>query len=74
MSYIKKILKYLLILLAIILITECAPARRNPYYAKRIKASRQQTNQLGRNRYYFSNSYKKKLAKSYKHNSKSRRK
>jgi hypothetical protein len=48
------------------LIAGCASSKKNPYYEKRIKASRNNTKQLGRNRYYFSNDYQKKLAKSYK--------
>jgi len=55
-----------LIILSIILSAGCAPAKKNPYYEKRIRASRANTKQLGRNKYYFSKSYQKKLAKSYK--------
>jgi hypothetical protein len=44
----------------------CASSKKNPYYEKRMKASKTNTKQLGRNRYYFSNDYQKKLAKSYK--------
>jgi hypothetical protein len=67
-----KILKTLFNLLILILLsisfstTGCASSKKNPYYEKRIKASRANTKQLGRNRYYFSKDYQKKLAKSYK--------
>jgi len=44
----------------------CAPAKKNPWLEKRIKASRMNATQLGRNRYYFSKDYQKKLVKSYK--------
>jgi len=44
----------------------CASSKQNPYYEKRVKASKTNTKQLGRNRYYFSKDYQKKLAKSYK--------
>jgi|GEM_PF-242409 len=62
----KAIFKVLLILFLIFSIPSCASSKRNPYYEKRMKASRTNTNQLGRNRYYFSNDYQKKLGKSYK--------
>ena len=61
-----KILKVLLFLALVVLFAACAPAKKNPYYEKRMKASRSNTSQLGRNRYYFSNNYQKKLAKSYR--------
>ncbi len=61
-----KILKVLLFLALVVFFAACAPAKKNPYYEKRMKASRSNTSQLGRNRYYFSNNYQKKLAKSYR--------
>jgi uncharacterized protein YcfL len=67
MALLKKISKLLfLLLLSIFLMAGCASSKKNPYYEKRIKASRNNTKQLGRNRYYFSKDYQKKLAKSYK--------
>ncbi|HBZ22315.1 MAG TPA: hypothetical protein DEO60_14375 [Bacteroidales bacterium] len=67
MAPLKKISKLLfLLLISIFLITGCASSKKNPYYEKRIKASKNNTKQLGRNRYYFSNDYQKKLSKSYK--------
>jgi phosphoglycerol transferase MdoB-like AlkP superfamily enzyme len=72
MALLKKISKTLFILalltlpLIIILSAGCSSSKKNPYYEKRAKASGQNANQLGRNRYYFSNSYQKKLGKSYK--------
>ena len=47
-------------------VSSCSSTRKNPYYEKRIKASRANATQLGRNRYFFSDSYQKKLVKSYK--------
>jgi hypothetical protein len=44
----------------IAIVTSCAPAKKNPYYQKRKKAH-VSTEQLGRNRYYFSPGYQKKL-------------
>ncbi|HPA87514.1 MAG TPA: hypothetical protein PK106_06940 [Bacteroidales bacterium] len=67
MSFPKKIPQILLlILVALVLTTGCSSTRKNPYYQKRIQASKTNTKQLGKNRYYFSDSYQKKLQKSYK--------
>ncbi len=66
MSTLVRIIKYFLILFCILMITDCAPVKKNPYMEKRKKASRVNTSQLGRNRYYFSTGYQKKLVKSYK--------
>jgi hypothetical protein len=67
MVLLKKISRILLLLLLSIFLTNgCASSKKNPYYEKRIKASKSNTKQLGRNRYYFSNDYQKKLTKSYK--------
>jgi hypothetical protein len=43
----------------------CAPAKKNTYYEKRKKGSQVNASQLGRNKYYFSSGYQKKLSKSY---------
>ena len=67
MALLKKISRLLFLLfLSMFLMAGCASSKKNPYYEKRIKASKNNTKQLGRNRYYFSNDYQKKLAKSYK--------
>lgn len=66
MSKTIKILKFLLIIVLIALASGCAPARKNTYYQKRKQASKVNTTQLGRNRYYFSTGYQKKLVKNYK--------
>jgi preprotein translocase subunit SecG len=67
MAFLKKILQILFIFfILIIMSTGCASSKKNPYYEKRMKASRTNANQLGRNRYYFSKDYQKKLNKSYK--------
>lgn len=47
-------------------LTGCFATKKNPYYRKKAKASHVNTSQLGRNRYYFSVGYQKKLVKSYK--------
>jgi hypothetical protein len=67
MAFLKKIPKFLmLIIISLAISSGCAPSRKNPYYEKRIKASRHDTKPLGKNKYYFSDHYQKKLTKSYK--------
>jgi hypothetical protein len=61
-----KILKYSLLFLMITLFSVCAPAKKNPFYEKKKTASRLNASQLGRNKYYFSSGYQKKLNKNYK--------
>lgn len=61
-----KILGYVLLIVILAVMTECASSKRNPYLEKREKASRVNTTQLGRNRYYFSSNYQKRLIKSYR--------
>ena len=39
----------------------CASSRKNTYLAKKTKASYVNTSQLGRNKYFFSPKYQKKL-------------
>jgi hypothetical protein len=60
MSKAVKLLLLFLLVLMIAIVTSCAPAKKNPYYQKRKKAH-VSTEQLGRNRYYFSPGYQKKL-------------
>jgi hypothetical protein len=66
MSKAGKILSFIVLFLAIILITSCSPTRKNPYYKKKREASKVNTEQLGRNRYYFSQGYQKKLNKTFR--------
>jgi len=66
MSKATKILKLFLILLLIVSVTDCAPAKKNTYYKKRKQSSKSTTEQLGRNKYYFSPGYQKKLNSNYK--------
>ena len=61
-----RILNLLLVVVMIFLATGCAPAKKNTYYQKRKSASKVNTSQLGRNRYYFSSGYQKKLTTGYK--------
>jgi hypothetical protein len=66
MSKAIKILKVIFLFLMIAVITVCAPTKKNTYYQKRKKASHVNASQLGRNRYYFSPGYQKKLSTSFK--------
>lgn len=50
-----------LILTALMVIPGCAATKKNPYVAKRKTNSHVSTSQLGRNRYFFSTQYQKKL-------------
>jgi hypothetical protein len=59
-------IKYFLIFLLIAVMTGCASARQNPYQKKKKKASVVNASQLGRNKYYFSTGYQKKLINGYK--------
>jgi hypothetical protein len=52
----------LLFLAAIMLMPGCATSKKNPYHASR-KSSYIDTSQLGRNKYFFSKKYQKKLYK-----------
>jgi hypothetical protein len=56
----------LLLIIAIFTSTGCATAKKNPFHDKKKKASIVNASQLGRNKYYFSTGYQKKLTKSYK--------
>ncbi len=66
MSKTIKILNYIFILVLIAILTACAPAKKNPYLEKRKKSSQVNASQLGRNKYYFSSGYQKKLNKTFK--------
>lgn len=57
---------FYIILIAILTASGCASAKRNPYAQKKRKSDMVQASNLGKNRYYFSNTYQKKLTKSYK--------
>jgi hypothetical protein len=61
-----KILKYLLIFMLVAAFSACAPVKKNPWMEKKREASKVHTSQLGRNKYYFSTGYQKKLVKGYK--------
>ena len=61
-----KILKIFSVFLLIAVVTACSPNRKNTYYQKRKTAPKISTEQLGRNRYYFSPGYQKKLNSTFK--------
>lgn len=56
----KGITLIILILSVLMLMPGCAAAKKNPYHAAR-KNSYIDTSQLGRNKYFFSKQYQKKL-------------
>lgn len=66
MSKAIKIIKLFFIFSFIAIFTACAPAKKNPFYQKKKKSSQVSSTQIGRNKYYFSSGYQKKLNSSYK--------
>ena len=61
-----KILRYLLMFMLVAAFIACAPVKKNPWLEKKKQASKVNTSTLGRNKYYFSLRYQKKLTKSFK--------
>jgi hypothetical protein len=61
-----EILKYFLFFILIAAFASCAPVKKNPWSEKKKQASKIHASQLGRNKYYFSVGYQKKLTKNYK--------
>lgn len=58
---------YILIgIIVLLAITGCASSRKNTWIKERKKSGFISTSQLGKNKYYFSNSYQKRLTKSMK--------
>ena len=66
MAAITKIMKICLLFFLAVLFTSTGCATQNPWAKKRKKSSHVNETQLGRNKYYYSVSYQKKLVKSYK--------
>ncbi len=67
MSGILRILRYLVLFGSIALMAGCASSRQNPYHKKRTEPIKKvNPQQLGKNRYYYSPNYQKKLLKGYK--------
>ncbi|MFN8210474.1 MAG: hypothetical protein U0T33_05860 [Bacteroidales bacterium] len=67
MVVVRKIIRSGLFLLFIIIIASSGCAvKKNPWAKKKTQASKVHASQLGRNKYYFSVGYQKKLQKSYK--------
>jgi hypothetical protein len=60
-----KVLFFLLVV-AIATITGCASTKKSSGFTRQKQASHVNASQLGRNKFYFSTGYQKKLAKSYK--------
>lgn len=66
MSKLTKALSYLLLLIMIALMSGCASSGKNTYAQKRKSAARTNTAQLGRNKFFYSTGYQKKLVKTYR--------
>jgi len=66
MSKISRFIKLILIFILMAGIMACAPSKKNPYLVKKKKNSHVNASQLGRNKYYFSSGYQKKLGKNSK--------
>jgi hypothetical protein len=60
------IFKFFLTILIIQLFFSCAPAKKNTYSQKRKNDSHVTAERMGRNKYFFSPNYQKKLTHSYK--------
>jgi len=61
-----RILKYVLCFILIMVMTACAPPKKSSSQSRKKSSSHVNASQLGRNKYYFSSGYQKKLSKSYK--------
>lgn len=61
--YLKKYFFFVLLFLAIAIIG-CASTRKNPWVKERKKTGLVTTSRLGKNKYYFSSGYQKRLSKS----------
>jgi len=64
-GFLKKYSCLILILVALV-IAGCASSRKSNWIKERKKSGYISTSQLGKNKYYFSNSYQKKLHRSMK--------
>jgi hypothetical protein len=61
-----KIFKIFLILILMVSVSTCAPAKKNPFLEKKKTNSHVNASQLGKNKYFFSKDYQKKLQKRFK--------
>ncbi|HOW40892.1 MAG TPA: hypothetical protein PL123_10140 [Bacteroidales bacterium] len=66
MKKIFKILNYSLIVLLVFSMAACAPQKKGSTKSRKKQTSHVNASQLGRNKYYFSSGYQKKLSKGYK--------
>jgi len=57
------ILNYLFIMLIITSLTACGSSKKSSTYNRKKQASHVNASQLGRNKYYFSSGYQKKLSR-----------
>jgi len=66
MHKIARILQYLLIFLLIVIAGGCASSAKHSWEKKRKTAARTNTAQVGRNRFFYSTNYQKKLSRNYR--------
>jgi len=66
MSKIARILQYTLIFIFILLAGGCASSTKRTWEQKRRTAARTNTASVGRNKFFYSTNYQKKLSKSYR--------
>lgn len=61
-----RIIKYVLFVLLMLAVTACAPSKKSSSSSRKKQGSHVSASTLGRNKYYFSSGYQKKLSKGYK--------
>jgi len=66
MLKITRILQYVLIFLLVTLAGGCASSSKSSWEKKRKTAAKTNTAQVGRNRFFYSTNYQKKLSRAYK--------
>ncbi|MCU0460691.1 MAG: hypothetical protein MUF36_01555 [Bacteroidales bacterium] len=66
MSKIVRILQYTVIFLLILLAGGCASSNKRTWEQKRKTAARTNTASMGRNKFFYSTNYQKKLSKTYR--------
>ncbi|MFO7574623.1 MAG: hypothetical protein R6W67_05655 [Bacteroidales bacterium] len=66
MSRFLKKYSYLILILVALVLAGCASSKKNNWIKERRKSGYVSTSRLGKNKYYFSNSYQKKLYRSMK--------
>jgi ABC-type Fe3+-hydroxamate transport system substrate-binding protein len=66
MPKITRIIQYVLIFLLIVVAGGCASSSKSSWEKKRKTAARTNTAQVGRNKFFYSTNYQKKLGRTYR--------